>query len=116
MNQDTICAIATANGVGALGIIRLSGEEAVKIAQKTFKGTDLETVKSHTVHYGYIVDGKKQEARGETKEKREKSKEDRPETQEDEELNIQNLKSTIQNHPSSNSRLLSGQHPTLPKN
>lgn len=101
MNQDTICAIATANGVGALGIIRLSGEEAVKIAQKTFKGTDLETVKSHTVHYGYIVDGKKQEARGETKEKREKSKEDRPETQEDEELNIQNLKSTIQNSESS---------------
>ncbi len=58
MNQDTICAIATANGVGALGIIRLSGYEAVKIAQRTFKGTNLENVKSHTVHYGYIVDFK----------------------------------------------------------
>ena len=101
MNQDTICAIATANGVGALGIIRLSGEEAVKIAQKTFKGTDLETVKSHTVHYGYIVDGKKQEARGEKQEAREKSQEDRPETEEDEEFNIQNSKSNIQNSESS---------------
>ncbi|MCZ2224106.1 MAG: hypothetical protein LC122_10820, partial [Chitinophagales bacterium] len=58
MNQDTICAIATANGVGALGIIRLSGNDAVKIAQRTFKGTNLENVKSHTVHYGYIVDFK----------------------------------------------------------
>ena len=104
MNQDTICAIATANGVGALGIIRLSGEEAVKIAQKIFKGTDLETVKSHTVHYGYIVDGKKQEARGERKEKREKSQ-DRPETEEDEEFNSQNLKSKIQNSESSITQL-----------
>lgn len=60
MNQDTICAIATANGVGALGIIRLSGNDAVKIAQRTFKGTNLEHVKSHTVHYGYIVDYKNQ--------------------------------------------------------
>ena len=105
MNQDTICAIATANGVGALGIIRLSGAEAVKIAQKTFKGTDLETVKSHTVHYGYIVDGKKQEARGEKQEAREKSQEDRPETEEDEEFNIQNSKSNIQNSESSITQL-----------
>ena len=105
MNQDTICAIATANGVGALGIIRLSGEEAVKIAQKTFKGTDLETVQSHTVHYGYIVDGKKQEARGEKQEAREKSQEDRPETEEDEEFNIQNSKSNIQNSESSITQL-----------
>jgi tRNA modification GTPase len=105
MNQDTICAIATANGVGALGIIRLSGAEAVKIAQKTFKGTDLETVKSHTVHYGYIVDGKKQEARSEKQEKREKSKEDRPEMEEDEEFNIQNSKSNIQNSESSITQL-----------
>ena len=105
MNQDTICAIATANGVGALGIIRLSGEEAVKIAQKTFKGTYLETVKSHTVHYGYIVDGKKQEARGEKQEAREKSQEDRPETEEDEEFNIQNSKSNIQNSESSITQL-----------
>jgi tRNA modification GTPase trmE len=57
MNQDTICALATANGIGALGIIRLSGQEAVSIAQKSFKGKNLEKQKSHTVHYGYIVDG-----------------------------------------------------------
>ncbi|MBU4539253.1 MAG: tRNA uridine-5-carboxymethylaminomethyl(34) synthesis GTPase MnmE [Weeksellaceae bacterium] len=57
MNNDTICALATANGIGALGIIRLSGEDAVRIAQKTFKGKNLEKQKSHTVHYGYIVDG-----------------------------------------------------------
>ena len=56
MKQDTICAIATANGVGALGIIRLSGEESVRIAQKCFKGKNLEEQQSHTVHYGYIVD------------------------------------------------------------
>lgn len=57
MKQDTICAIATANGVGALGIIRLSGDKAVKIAQQCFNGKNLEKQKSHTVHYGYIVDG-----------------------------------------------------------
>ena len=99
MNQDTICAIATANGVGALGIIRLSGSEAVKIAQKTFKGTNLELVASHTVHYGYIYD--------KSQVKSEKSQEERtkiidvptaiggPETNEDQEFKTQNLKSTI---------------------
>lgn len=56
MKQDTICAIATANGVGALGIIRLSGDDAVSIAQKCFSGKNLENQKSHTVHYGFIVD------------------------------------------------------------
>ncbi|TXF77763.1 tRNA uridine-5-carboxymethylaminomethyl(34) synthesis GTPase MnmE [Chryseobacterium sp.] len=57
MKHDTICALATANGIGALGIIRLSGEEAVTIAHKAFKGKNLTKQKSHTVHYGYIVDG-----------------------------------------------------------
>lgn len=57
MNNDTICALATANGIGALGIIRLSGEHAISIARKTFKGKNLEKQKSHTVHYGYIADG-----------------------------------------------------------
>lgn len=56
MKQDTICAIATANGVGALGIIRLSGDDAVSIAQKCFSGKNLENQQSHTVHYGFIVD------------------------------------------------------------
>lgn len=56
MNQDTICALATANGVGAIGIIRISGEDAVSITNKIFEGKDLEAVKTHTVHYGFIKD------------------------------------------------------------
>lgn len=55
MFHDTICATATAQGVGALGIIRISGEEAVSVADKVFKGKNLNEVASHTVHYGFIV-------------------------------------------------------------
>lgn len=58
MNQDTICALATANGMGAIGIIRVSGNEAFEIVNKIFDGKDLTRVKSHTVHYGYIIDKK----------------------------------------------------------
>lgn len=72
LNQDTICAIATANGVGAIGIIRISGNEAFKIAAKIFEGKNLEAVDSHTVHYGFIVDGKSQEQRTKNQEEREK--------------------------------------------
>jgi tRNA modification GTPase len=57
MNNDTICALATANGVGALGIIRVSGNEALPIVQKSFPGKNLEKQKSHTIHYGYFMDG-----------------------------------------------------------
>ncbi len=56
MNNDTICALATANGIGALGIIRISGEKAIEIADKIFKGKNLLKQQSHTVHYGFIVD------------------------------------------------------------
>lgn len=56
MNHDTICALATANGVGAIGIIRVSGDDAVEIVNKVFEGKNLEKVDSHTVHYGYIVE------------------------------------------------------------
>ncbi|MDR6403923.1 MULTISPECIES: tRNA uridine-5-carboxymethylaminomethyl(34) synthesis GTPase MnmE [Chryseobacterium] len=56
MNNDTICALATANGVGALGIIRVSGNEALPIVQKSFPGKNLEKQKSHTIHYGYFMD------------------------------------------------------------
>lgn len=58
LNQDTICALATANGIGALGIIRLSGKDAVEIAQKCFKGSNLLTAKSHSVHYGFVVENR----------------------------------------------------------
>lgn len=57
MNQDTICALATANGVGALGIIRLSGPQAIPIAAQVFQGRDLTAQASHTVHYGFLKDG-----------------------------------------------------------
>lgn len=56
MKQDTICALATANGIGAIGIIRVSGDDAIAIVNTIFEGRNLEKVKTHTVHYGYIVD------------------------------------------------------------
>jgi len=52
MANDTIAAIATARGVAALAIVRLSGTESVDIAASCFQGTDLKTVASHTVHVG----------------------------------------------------------------
>src|SRR5690606_14258072 len=51
----TIVAPATAQGVGAIGLVRLSGKEAVSIVEKVFKGNKLTEQKSHTVHYGFIV-------------------------------------------------------------
>lgn len=57
MNQDTICALATPNGVGALAIIRISGGDALTVADRLFKGASLSEAPSHTVHYGYIQDG-----------------------------------------------------------
>ncbi len=53
--NDTIAAIATKLGVGAISIIRVSGIDAIPLVNKIFKGKDLEKVKSHTIHYGYIV-------------------------------------------------------------
>ena len=54
--NDTICAIATSQGVGAIAIIRVSGEESIDIVNKIFKGKDLTKVESHTINYGHIVD------------------------------------------------------------
>ena len=54
--NDTICAIATAQGVGAISIIRVSGEDSTKIVNKIFKGKDLTKVDSHTINYGHIMD------------------------------------------------------------
>ena len=58
--NDTICAIATSQGVGAIAIIRVSGEEAINIVNKIFKGKDLTKVESHSINYGHIVDGNEQ--------------------------------------------------------
>jgi len=56
--NDTICAISTALGVGAISIIRVSGIDAIKIVNKLFCGKNLEKCPTHTIHYGFIMDGK----------------------------------------------------------
>lgn len=52
--KDTIIALATPPGVGAIAVIRLSGSNAIKIVNRFFKGKDLEKQASHTVHFGII--------------------------------------------------------------
>ena len=53
---DTIAAISTPIGEGGISIVRMSGEDAVKIANEVFKGADLTKVPTHTIHYGHIID------------------------------------------------------------
>ena len=53
-NEDTIAAIATKLGVGAISIIRVSGKDAIPLVNKIFSGKDLEKVDTHTINYGYI--------------------------------------------------------------
>ena len=55
--DDTIVALATPNGVGAIAVIRVSGKDAIAIVNTIFKGTDLNTKDSHTAHFGTIRDG-----------------------------------------------------------
>ncbi|MHA6260981.1 tRNA uridine-5-carboxymethylaminomethyl(34) synthesis GTPase MnmE [Sporosarcina sp. CAU 1771] len=64
MHFDTIAAISTPMGEGAIAIVRLSGDEAVQIADKVFRsvnGKSLFNEKSHTIHYGHLVDPKTKE-------------------------------------------------------
>lgn len=59
--NDTIAAISTAPGVGGIGIIRVSGPDAVEIVDRVFKNASKKTLAeapSHTIHYGHIVDDK----------------------------------------------------------
>ena len=51
---DTIVALATPAGVGAIGVIRLSGDRAIEIVNAVFKPKDLSTQPTHTIHYGRI--------------------------------------------------------------
>lgn len=51
---DTIAAISTALGEGAIGIVRMSGPEAIEYANQLFREKDLNQVASHTIHYGHI--------------------------------------------------------------
>lgn len=55
--NDTIVAISTALGVGAISIIRVSGEEAISIVNEITRSKKLEMYESHTIHYDYIMDG-----------------------------------------------------------
>lgn len=54
--NDNIVAISTAMGVGAISIVRVSGNDSISIVNRVFKGKDLTKQESHTIHYGYIVD------------------------------------------------------------
>ena len=54
--NDTIAAISTALGIGAISIIRVSGPDSINIVNKIFKGKDLTKVPTHTIHYGHIID------------------------------------------------------------
>lgn len=62
VSQDTIVALATPSGAGAIAIIRVSGKDALTIAASVFEsvsGKDLLKQKTHTIHLGHIVDGAK---------------------------------------------------------
>ncbi|MEL3963019.1 tRNA uridine-5-carboxymethylaminomethyl(34) synthesis GTPase MnmE [Lysinibacillus endophyticus] len=64
MEYDTITAISTPMGEGAIAIVRLSGDEAIQIAENIFKspsGKKLSEEKSHTIHYGHLIDPKTEE-------------------------------------------------------
>lgn len=58
--NDTIAAIATPQGVSATGVIRVSGNRAIELTNKIFKGKPLVDQKSHTIHFGRIIDANKQ--------------------------------------------------------
>ncbi len=55
--QDTICALATPQGIGAIGVIRVSGSETFPIVNKLFRGKNLLEQPSHTIHFGTLRDG-----------------------------------------------------------
>lgn len=54
---DTIVALATAQGISAIAVIRLSGKDSLKIVQRVFSGKKLEEQPSHTIHFGTIKNG-----------------------------------------------------------
>ncbi|KLT63807.1 tRNA uridine-5-carboxymethylaminomethyl(34) synthesis GTPase MnmE [Pedobacter sp. BMA] len=56
-NQDTIVALSTPQGSGAIGVIRLSGPDAITLTNSVFAGKDLSVQASHTLHFGLVKDG-----------------------------------------------------------
>ena len=62
IHNDTIVALATPSGAGAIAVIRISGKDAITIASEVFQSIhnkDLTKQKSHTLHLGHVVDGDK---------------------------------------------------------
>ena len=57
--EDTIIALATPQGVGAIAVIRISGKDAIRVCNEVFFGKNLEEQASHTIHLGTIRDGEK---------------------------------------------------------
>ena len=58
LNRDTIAAISTGMSASGIGIVRISGEQAFEVIDRIFHGKEkLSGVKSHTIHYGFIMDG-----------------------------------------------------------
>lgn len=57
--SDTIVALATAQGVSAIAVIRLSGDDSIQLVQHVFHGKDLTQQASHTIHFGTIRDGER---------------------------------------------------------
>jgi tRNA modification GTPase len=55
--SDTIIALATPSGIGAIGVIRLSGPDAIALVNQVFAGKDLSIQHTHTIHFGTIRDG-----------------------------------------------------------
>lgn len=55
--NDTIVALATAPGIGAIAVIRLSGKDCIQVVDEVFEGGDLGSKNTHTVHFGHIKDG-----------------------------------------------------------
>jgi len=58
-NDDTILALATAPGIGAIAVLRLSGKDAIDISNQVFYGKDLSKQKGYTLHFGTIKDDEK---------------------------------------------------------
>ena len=52
--DDTIVALATPTGIGAIGVIRLSGTKAIDIVNELFTSKDLSKQNTHTIHVGFI--------------------------------------------------------------
>ncbi|MDI6401240.1 tRNA uridine-5-carboxymethylaminomethyl(34) synthesis GTPase MnmE [Balneolaceae bacterium ANBcel3] len=57
VQKDPIAAVATAPGEAGISVLRVSGEQAIEKVNRAFKGKDLASQKTHTVHFGKIIDG-----------------------------------------------------------